>query len=502
MVKSTKPTKAVKKPVSKKAPAKPVKPTPEARGLQGILLRHKPGVHRTATGMAVVLSISYILAVYTAFTTSFIPGRIIGLGFLLSFLVTAALVYVLFKQAVRFRVLVTAIVLAVVGVLINLGIFTAGMAANSFISSLEQSTTSYEEYAIVALKASGIKLGTPGQSIGVLATDGNDDVKNAIAEKTPAAISLYPTPTESLLALRNNGAQMALYTTAYMRELEALNNNEVFQELEVLATIRVKISTQKASADVSKPFAVYISGIDTYGAVSKTSRSDVNIIMAVNPKTHRITLVNTPRDYYVQLHGTTGTKDKLTHAGLYGIDTSVKTLENLYGISINYNVRINFTSLEKVVDSIGGVDVNSEYEFSAGGTKFTVGKNRLNGKQALAFSRERYSFEGGDRTRGQNQMKVITAIIDKMSQPSMALKASSILSSLGGAIETNMPTEATNQLIRNQLDTMAKWYVTSTSVDGTGALMPTYSMGARPLYVMVPNENSLEAARRQLQIML
>ncbi|MGV9002302.1 MAG: LCP family protein [Candidatus Saccharimonadaceae bacterium] len=495
-------TTASKKPVAKKLTQKPKASVSRAHGLRGFLLKHTTAVRRTATITAVLLGLSYVLAVYSAFTTSFIPGKYIGIGFLVSFAVTAALVYVLIKQTVRLKYLGIVFALAVAGLFINLGIFTAGVVANSFIDSLQESATSYEEYNIVALKKDAIKLDTKGQTISVLQADSTDDVKKAIVAETPASVIASASPTESLLALQGGQSQMALYTTAYMRELQSLTNNDVYQQLEILATIRVQVVNKTAKADVTKPFAIYLSGIDTYGDVSKTSRSDVNIIIAVNPKNHKILLVNTPRDYYVQLHGTTGVKDKLTHAGLYGIDTSVSTLEDLYGIDINYNVRINFTSLVKVVDAIGGVDVNSEYNFSADGNHFVLGQNHLDGKQALAFSRERHSFEGGDRTRGQNQMKVITGIINKMSQPSMALKAGGILSALSSVIQTNMPTSDTNTIIRDQLDSMAKWSVTSTSVDGAGASLPTYSMGAQKLYVMIPNEASLQSAKSQLETYL
>ena len=505
MNKEKKTATASKKPVAKKSAVKAQKSKATAvkpQGLRGFLLRHPVAVRRTLGITAVLLVVSYVLAVYSAFTTNFIPGKYIGVGFLLSFIATAVVAYVLLKQTVRLKYLVVVFALAVAGIAINGGVFAAGLTAKSFISSLQEDATSYEEYAIVALKKNAIKLDTPNQTINVLLADNSNDVETAVATKTPAVVTASASPTESLLALQSGTAQMALYSTAYMRELQQLTNNDVYQSLEILATIRVQVTNKTAQADVTKPFVIYLSGIDTYGDVSKTSRSDVNILIAVNPKNHKILLVNTPRDYYVQLHGTTGVKDKLTHAGLYGVDTSVSTLEDLYGIDINYNVRINFTSLEKVVNEIGGVDVESEHDFSSGGTHFTVGTNRLNGKQALAFSRERYSFEGGDRTRGQNQMKVITAIIQKMSEPAMALKAGGVLNAISDVIETNMPSKDLNTLIRGQLDSMAKWNVASASVDGSGASQPTYSMGAQLLYVMVPDETSLQSAKRQLQTYL
>jgi LCP family protein required for cell wall assembly len=190
-------------------------------------------------------------------------------------------------------------------------------------------------------------------------------------------------------------------------------------------TIRVPNSTATPSqVNANQPFAVYISGIDTYGNISTVSRSDVNILAIVDPAKRHLVLINTPRDYYVQLHGTIGSKDKLTHAGIYGVDMSRQTLEDLYDIDIPYYIRVNFSSLMAIVDTIGGVSVYSDYAFG----QFHVGRNELNGKQALQFSRERYSFTEGDRQRGRNQQRVIEAIVSKLSSPSVLVNYSSVLS--------------------------------------------------------------------------
>ena len=461
-------------------------------------------VGRIFLGIAIVLALTYVLAVYAAFTTSIIPGKYLGLGFLLSVLATLGLVYGLTKRGPAAKYSRAVVVLALVGIVINIGIFSIGTSTRSFINSLQQTDSqTYIDYAIVALKKDAIKLDTLDQTVGVLEVDNSNEVREAVADKTPSTVAVYATPTESILALRESRAQMAVLTGAYLDELREGANNVLYLELEVLSTFRVK-STQAAApkTNLSEPFIVYISGIDTYGSISTTSRSDVNILAVVNPKTHTILFVNTPRDYYVQLHGTTGTKDKLTHAGLYGIDQSEKTLEDLYGIDINYNVKINFTSLEKIVNTVGGIEVDSEYNFSSGGFSFTTGKNQLDGKQALAFSRERYSFDGGDRTRGQNQMRVLTALIGKISEPSVIVNYQAILGSLNGVFQTNMTSGDMTTIIRNQLDSMAKWNISSISVDGTGASQPTYSMGAQNLYVMIPDEASLTSAKNKINSVL
>jgi LCP family protein required for cell wall assembly len=258
-------------------------------------------------------------------------------------------------------------------------------------------------------------------------------------------------------------------------------------------------STAKKSTGtvITKPYVVYISGIDTYGDVATKSRSDVNIIAVVNPKTKKVLLVNTPRDYYVQLHGTTGSKDKLTHAGIYGIDMSKTTLEDLYGTNIDYTLRINFTSLLKMVDAVGGVDVNSDVAFSAGGYTFVKGVNHLNAKQALVYARERHSFEDGDRQRGKDQQQVIAALISKLSSPSTLVNYQKLLKSLDGTFQTNASSDEVSSIIRQQLDSVGGWSTESISVDGTGATNTTYSMN-QPLYVMIPDQTTVNAAKAKI----
>lgn len=456
-------------------------------------------------GVAVLVAVTYILGVYAAFTTSIIPGKYLGVGFLLSFAATVGIVYALVKRGPGARYSRLIMVAAVLGIIANIFLFSVGTSTRQFIDSLSGSGSSRTvEYAIVGLKSEKVKLATQGLSIAVQEPDNNDPVKQGIRQHMSSpVISSVPSAADGIVALQNRTVPTALYTSAYLTDLKERSNNELYQQLEILATFKVTLDdSESANADVTKPFIVYISGLDTYGAINTTSRSDVNIMAVVNPRSHEILFVNTPRDYYVQLNGTTGIKDKLTHAGLYGVDMSVKTLEDLYNVDINYNVKINFTSLEKVVDALGGVDVYSEYNFSSMGNTFTVGKNSLNGKQALAFSRERYSFDDGDRTRGQNQMRVLTAIINKLSQPSVIVNYQNVLSAMSGLFQTNMSSNTIASLVRTQLDDAAKWTTTSMSVDGTGASQATYSAGSQKLYVMVPNQKSVDAAKTAINALL
>lgn len=257
-------------------------------------------------------------------------------------------------------------------------------------------------------------------------------------------------------------------------------------------------SLSTTSTNIKKPYVIYISGIDTYGDIATTSRSDVNILAVVNPASKKVLLVTTPRDYYVQLHGTTGVKDKLTHAGIYGVEKSKQTLEDLYGTKVDYTVRINFSSLLKLVDAVGGVDVNSDVAFSAGGYTFVQGINHLDAKQALVFARERHSFSDGDRQRGKDQQKVIEALITKLSQPQMALKLPAILSATNGTFQTNASRNEINAIIQQQLSGAGSWSTESISVDGSGSSAPTYSMSSQLLYVMIPDYATVESAKAKI----
>ena len=260
--------------------------------------------------------------------------------------------------------------------------------------------------------------------------------------------------------------------------------------------IRVEMNFGGNASDDSltkEPFTVYISGIDVYGEVSQTSRSDVNIIAVVNPNTNQVLLVTTPRDYYVEIPGISeGQEDKLTHAGIYGIDASMATLSELYETDINYYVRLNFTSLIEIVDILGGVDVYSDMAFTTGwesGYEMDVqeGWNHFNGEQALAFSRERKSLPDGDNQRGIHQQAVITAMLKKVLSPTMLLKANSILNQVSKDVETNISQAQLNSLIKYQLGKNPKWSIRSVAATGTEGREYCYSSQNQSLYVTIPD---------------
>lgn len=268
----------------------------------------------------------------------------------------------------------------------------------------------------------------------------------------------------------------------------------------IIYTFKVKVKVDTKGVNVTKDvFNIYISGMDEYGKVSEVSRSDVNMIMTINPKTKQILMTNIPRDYYVQLHDTTGYKDKLTHAGIYGVDTSIKTLEDLLGIKIDYFFKVNFSSLQNIVNALDGVDVYSEYNFQSwNGYNFTKGYNHVDGKAALAFARERHTFTDGDNQRGKNQQALIEAIFRKCTSSSIITKYNSLLNSLKDSMITDMPMKSITSLAKMQLRDDASWSITSNSVKGTGSSEYTYTYPYQYLYVTLQDEESIKEAKDKI----
>ena len=250
----------------------------------------------------------------------------------------------------------------------------------------------------------------------------------------------------------------------------------------------------------SNYFSVYFSGIDCYGSISARSRSDVNICMIVNPNTHKILLVTIPRDAYVTIPGVSGgSYDKLTHAGIYGVKVSMNTLENIYGIKLDHYVRVNFTSVERFVDILGGVDVNVPIAFSANGYTYTQGMNHMDGKKALTFARERHSFAGGDHQRGKDQMELIKAVIAKMQSPAVLNNFSNIMNMLTNNMQTSLTMDQLTSLVRMQLDESPKWTISTYAVQTSGAMEYCYSYKGAKLYVGYINKASLNEASRLMR---
>ena len=406
------------------------------------------------------------------------------------------------KHAVNARQSIGKIISLVLSIVLLIGsVYVAkGSSTLNKISGADKSTV---HYAVLVLKDSKIDSLSDLNNESIeynLQYDAKKDMNQIIAKakNEQSSISYDETSDDySKLAddLYNNTVHAILVNTAYNGMFEENHENFASETKEIWSyEVDSKVKSFAKNVDVtSKPFTIYISGIDTYGKVSTVSRSDVNMIVTVNPKTKQVLMSSIPRDYYVTL-ANKGKKDKLTHSGLAGPENTVKTMDNFLGIDINYYARVNFTSLITMVDALGGIDIDSDAAFTgeAGGYTFKKGIQHINGDQALCFARERYAFGGGDNMRVKHQQDVLMAMLKKMMSPAIITNYTSVLNSIAGCFETNMSTDNITSLIQMQVNDMATWTFTQKQFDGKGVMQTGGAyMPNNKLYYMIPDDSSV-----------
>ena len=395
-------------------------------------------------------------------------------------------------------------------ILLLLGILISGtslFAVGQFIgfTSRLNATSNYSNYSMSIAVLADSPIDNISQVTSVMGPTGTD--KDNIQQLMN---DLKATQNKEL-TVEESRSYLAAYKSLLAGDTKAIILNSVFEniiesEYPDYASKIKKIYTKELTKTVETPkdvkgdsFNVYISGIDTYGPISSVSRSDVNIIMTVNRETKKILLTTTPRDSYVPIaDGGNNQKDKLTHAGIYGVDASIHTLENLYGIDLNYYARLNFTSFLKLIDLLDGVDVYNDQEFTAhtNGKFYSVGNVHLDSEQALGFVRERYSLADGDRDRGRNQQKVIVAILQKLTSTEALKNYDGIIKGLQDSIQTNMPLETMMNLVNAQLESGGTYKINSQDLKGTGRMdLPSYAMPESNLYIMEISDSSLESVK-------
>lgn len=389
----------------------------------------------------------------------------------------------------------------------------------SAISNISGETTEVTQMAVYVKSddAADSVEATAGYTYGILSSLDRENTDGAVAHLnsqfgTEVQTKEYAGLTELADGILNGEVNAMLLNSGYLSVYEDMDGYTDFStKIKEVGTVEVESTIQSAeestpvepitTANGGKVYTICLSGIDTRGEMTAKSRSDVNIIATVNTDTHEILLVSTPRDYFVPLSISGGAPDKLTHAGIYGIDVCMDTLGMLYDIDINYYFRINFGGFVKVIDALGGITVNSDYDFDSKnilGYHFNKGENYLNGEQALIFARERYAFQEGDRQRGKNQMEVIRGVVKKALSPEILTSYSSILSSLDGCFGTNITYEEIAQILQQQLTNGGDWTIVSYSVNGTGATEKPYSMSQKA-YVMVPDYNTVDKAKSLME---
>lgn len=321
---------------------------------------------------------------------------------------------------------------------------------------------------------------------------------------TNPEIKYFNSMSELVLSLYDGTVDAIWIDNRFFSEI-ALLFPDFGQRTIVSARYEVKIERD----DITKPvnilkdsYVVYVSGIDVYGSTNTRSRSDLNLLVAINPRTQSVLTISIPRDTYVPLACRDEAMDKLTHSALYGVSCSVATLEKMFDVDINYYVRVNFTSLETVVDAIGGVDVLSEYDFDTdSGFHFDKGVNAVDGKAAVAFARERIHIPYGDVSRGIHHQALIEAIFRKMLDPTMIQGLPALVPSLMNVIDTNFGYDNFTHFVSHEIDNAKAWDFTKLSLDGTGDMQYTYSQGdTYKYYVYWPNEESLHSIINEIKV--
>ena len=453
---------------------------------------------------AALLCTSYAVALFAAINIKLVPTKYLVLLTIISLCIIVVLSVTNIRYKWRSAGKSIALILTSMVVLFANGyVYTASKSTSDFLADIESGEYYLESYSIATKTPYSVALQN-SQNIGYIADDQNNEiVLDTVTDKTDASQTPYNELASLTVGLDDRVVDSIVLRSGLLQLLEQ-NYPSFYQSLTILDTFETKVKSDvnNKETDITKPYAIFIGGIDTYGEIESVSRSDVNIVAVINPKSKKVLLINTPRDYYVLLRGTTGVRDKLTHAGIYGIDKSRQTLEDLYQTPIDYGVRINFTSLLNIIDTIGGVSVYSDNQFSSGGYTFQIGYNQLNSKQALEFSRNRKSFKDGDRTRGKNQQRVIEAIIAKLNDPRSLLKYQTIIGSLGDSFQTNASKEEIAALLKQQMNNLGSWQVESVSAEGSDSSGITYSGGSRKLYVMEPNQDSLDNIRSKIQVII
>ena len=458
-------------------------------------------------GLTILYTVLVAFLLFIMFNYNFLSFRFLNIIITIGLLVVLAIS--IFLQKAKKSTLVTTIILVVFSLISLVGVF--GFKQMIDITNRMNQTAAFSEVemSIVVPKDSDIKdvnQLTTVQAPTKVDKNNVDTLMSALKKdkKVDVKVDDVASYQEAYDNLKSGKSKAMVLSGSYASLLESVDSNYA-SNLKTIYTYKIKKKNNNSAKQVdSKVFNIYISGIDTYGSISTVSRSDVNIIMTVNMNTHKILLTTTPRDAYVKIpDGGADQYDKLTHAGIYGVETSEKTLENLYGIKIDYYARINFTSFLKLIDQLGGVTVHNDQAFTSlhGKFDFPVGDIQMNSEQALGFVRERYSLDGGDNDRGKNQEKVISAIVNKLASLKSVSNFTSIVNNLQDSVQTNMSLDTINALANTQLDSGSKFTVTSQAVTGTGSTgqLTSYAMPNSSLYMMKLDDSSVASASQAIK---
>ncbi len=475
-------------------------------------LKSEKKTHKTLGRVfACICLASFVALVIVAAVTGFVDSNYLIAGAVM--LAAVAVIFALLTWAGRGKRLVVGIVLEIIfSIIAIIACIVIGVSGQTLGQMTGRESQTIQVGVFVRVEDEPTyDLTDPANVYGILSGLDRENTDLALDE-FETKYGFYPQTAEynspaaladSLLASWEDNA--IILNTAYLQLLEESEGYEdIMDRIVQIETFNIEVSTANSSDDTyidKTAFTVYISGIDSREGLQASSLSDVNIIAAVNTETHQVLLLTTPRDYYIPLSISNGEKDKLTHAGIYGVNVSMDTLADLYHVPMDYYFRIDFDGFKGIVDALGGITVYSDYTFmsqNVEGFYFVEGENEMDGEAALAFCRERYSFPDGDLQRGRNQVAVLDGIIQKASSPAILGGYMDILNSMSDHFETSIPYDLITSIVRDVERTgVGEWNIVNASVGGAGAMEVTYTQQVEAS-VVIPYDDSVEEATQLL----
>ena len=455
-----------------------------------------------------ILTLIYII-ITIVFYSSILRLNLLPSGYIVAFTIAEIIFTLLIaiglgKRHKTYKLNIFCLIIAILVSCVYIYVTNFANATNDFLGSMFTQVTETEEYYVVVRNNNTYEDLADIEGEEVYTFQIGEDVAAELENQVDVTFQTG----ENLTAIGTsllNGEINVIYISSSQYSILGEEISNFKDNTKILYTANhevektAEVSTEGSEYTIGNGiFNVYISGIDTSGSISNVSRSDANILATVNTETHEILLKSIPRDYYVTLHSK-GAKDKLTHSGIYGINETVTTVEDLLDVDINYYVRVNFTTVINLVDTLGGIEVYSDYSFTTGNYSFSQGYNYMDGAEALAFSRERHSFASGDNQRVKNQQTVIEAIIKKvLNSTTLLTRYTDILSSLEGCFQTNISQDEISNIVKDQLSNMSSWTIKTNALTGTGSSGPTYSLGNLNSYIMLPDSSSVADAKEQI----
>lgn len=470
---------------------------------------------------SIILVVCTLYLLIQLVTLNVLPSKFLFIAVAILFLIDTIIVILINFYSKK---VVSKIILIIVTIVLSLGMGFGGyylQKTNTMFSNITNVTsTSKNTVSVIVKESSDMQdlRDIVDKKVGTLRLIGLVGTQTCLEDIESKDINIeqinYDNISNLMSAFYSGEVDVVILNESYRSNVEDIEEYKNFSDnTRVIYQTTFETEDTNVANSVSDitehPFNVLITGSDSRVDISENARSDVNMIVTVNPTTNTILLTSIPRDFYVTTvcdaadGCQNGAMDKITHTGLTGINTTKRTVENLLGIEINYTVKVGFDTVTELVDALGGVDVYVEPGYALNGflgdknMSVTEGWNHLNGKQALVYSRERYAYTEGDRQRTKNQQQVVMGIIDKMTSSSVLANYADLMDALGDTFQTTMSASEIQALIQYQMDKMPSWTVEQYMVDGTGDTLMCAELG-QAAYVMVPDQTTVELAKRKI----